>query len=67
MIENAKIGDLEAVMELQKGFRRDTGRHIIVKCDNDNVEIFEKLKRGKEKRIWTESTSGDSLQEVLTT
>jgi hypothetical protein len=63
MVEKAKEGDLEAVMRLQSGFKRDTGRHIVVKCDKDKVVLVERFKSGREKKIWKDH--GNSLQKIL--
>jgi hypothetical protein len=69
MIKKARDGDLEAVIRLQNGFKRDTGRHIIVKCTKDKVVIFEKFKDGREKELWKDhgnsKESHESLQNIL--
>jgi hypothetical protein len=45
MVEKAKKGDIESVMRLQSGFKKATGRHIVVKCGSKSIEIFEREKR----------------------
>jgi hypothetical protein len=57
MIKKAREGDLEAIIRLENGFKRDTKRHIIVKCTKDKVIIFEKLKNGREKELWKDHES----------